>query len=809
MVIPTTLIALLAGGLGAVNMPAANAEDHILSRPCLQVESYFARGSGQSVGLSEESNTFTEQLEKRLGPGITFGSYEVGQQMVGGNQYPAVKVSGGWEGKQNAIGAFTSKGDAYDYGASVDEGVDELAKILKTRSLLCKDKTTFVLGGYSQGAQVVGDTFIQELSDNERKMIAFNAHFGDPKLYLPEGESKVQGIKMIGLSPHLDVYASACRGEDPNPAWSSWRRNVPDCNTDNGSLGARKPYVPKTFTQNTGLWCADDDFVCGSDKWPGKTDGHSTYDKDYGDIWEGAQEAADRIAKARPELASKIDIAKHYPIASGTTGLDVVFLIDSTGSMSSTIDEAKEFVSTMSGRIQAQKGRVALVEYRDAGDEFTARILSGLNPKTADLKGKLETIEVNGGGDDPEAVLHALMTAFNGLEWRNGATKAAIVLTDETYHDPDVVDGSTLEAVAKRSLEIDPVNVYPVVPEHYQDFYDDLARETTGQVVVNDGNAADALDEALTRIETRPVPLLPHQHYYAPVGETISYDASKSYSVGSEIVKWDWDFDGDGTYEILDGSSKESHLYDKKFDGVMQARATDANGLVANISAFVHVGTITGREGIPAPAQTLTVTADDINADLEWTAGEEPGTGWGITVGGIPVGMTEPDARTAKVTDLDRTRDLEVGVVPMSKDGLIGKAFTAIIPAETEEPIASETPTPSTTVEASDSPTPTTSAEATESETPSSTESSSPSSTDTSSPDATAVESDPAVQTTEASIEPAGNIDKSPQAGAPKPKTGDLSDTGFSSLIIVAGGILLLGAGAILTVVTRRRLRKH
>ncbi len=52
--------------------------------------------------------------------------------------------------------------------------------------------------------------------------------------------------------------------------------------------------------------------------------------------------------------------------------------------------------------------------------------------------------------------MHALTTTFNGLTWRPGATKAAIVLTDADYHDPDLVDGSTSASVAKRSLEIDP-----------------------------------------------------------------------------------------------------------------------------------------------------------------------------------------------------------------------------------------------------------------------------------------------------------------------------------------------------------------
>lgn len=733
----------------------------------------FARGSGQDL-FANENRVFREQMEARFEKGgNSFEYYQVGTDEINGNQYPAVPVNGSLGAVKNAAGAKFTSGDGNDYGKSVNEGVNELGAVLKKRMETCPS-TVFVLGGYSQGAQVIGETYIEKLNASQRSRVVFSALFGDPKLYLPEGEShwhKADGE----LLP--SYYAKACRGAD----LSEWRREVPDCNTDNGSLGARKPYLPASFTSTTGLWCANHDFVCGSSKNVFNNGGHGKYWADEGDIHDAVLEAARRVASARPDLATQVDTTEVKPI-SGTTGLDVVFVVDSTGSMSSYINSAKAFARDMAGRISKQNGRVALVEYRDLGDSFTARVLAGLNADTTVMQEKLDAITVGGGGDTPEAALHALMTAFNGLEWRNGATKAAILLTDAAYHDPDKVDGSTLAAVAKRSLEIDPVNVYPVVPEYFDDFYKDLADSTTGQVVINTGDAAAALETTLTKIESRPVPVLPFMDYYAPVGETVTFDASKSYSVGSEIVRWDWDFNGDGTYEILNGTNIASHTYPSVFDGTMQARATDANGLVANISAFVHVGTVTGTEGRPAPADTLTATGEGTNAALVWTAPESPSHAWAVTVNGIEVGLVEPGVRTATLSDLDRTVTTEVGVVPLTTEGLRGQARVAYIdpePETTPSATATATPTDTTPPTASGSPT-------------------APSVTDQ--PTATGI----------ASIAPAGAVSKQepPASGATKP----LAATGAAimPLLFIAGAALAVGATVLTLIRQRQRLsRKH
>lgn len=615
--------------------------------------------------LQGEVTRFQGQIDDRISDTLTTNHYELGSQLVNGYQYPAVPVgTQSWQAAFNSIGAGLSGGSALWYGSSVDTGVSELASYLEARGAKCSS-SYFVVGGYSQGAQVVGEAYNEKLSDSLRNRVVYQALFGDPRLWLPEGD---------GLFP------AACLGL---PQKSEWRFDVPDCGVGRGSLGARIPYLPAGFTSTTGLSCATHDFVCGSSPYPWDTDGHATYKDPAGSIDRAAAEIAKRLKPLLPP--GTVDDAVTLA-GAGTAGLDVVFLIDSTGSMGWQIESAKTFAADMASTIKDMRGRVALVEYKDGYDEFAAKILSGFQEDTADFNAKLSTVYASGGGDTPEAALHALMTGFDGLEWRSGATKAAVILTDAGYHDPDVVDGSTLATVAKRALEIDPVNVYPVVPSYVSGSYTALAEATTGQVILNEGDTKAALTTALTRLQNRPVALLAHPDYYAQPGQQITFDASASYSPGSTITKYDWDYNGDGTFEESTGTAVASRTYTAVSDGVMQVRMTDANGLIANASAEVHVGK-GPRDAFPAaPTNVTAVPGPDASGTgsvtVTWESSDPRAAYWGLTIDGIPAGVVDGAVRTATIPDVQRDKDVEIGVVGFNKDQGIGDSATVVLPAK-------------------------------------------------------------------------------------------------------------------------------
>ena len=647
---------------------------------CMLATAIFARGSGQELN-AKEAQTFRKQLQNRVGKD-KLNFYELGSESYGGNQYPAVDVSNIWNG--NAIGAKLSGGMGNDYGKSVNQGVAELQAYLDARHRKCP-KEFFILGGYSQGAQVIGQA-LPGISSSVKDKIVFNMLFGDPKLFLPEGEG---------------IFPPACRNEN----LSAYRREIANCHVDNGSLGARKPFLPSEDNSKTGLWCLANDYVCGSSKLVWDIDGHGKYASSNGPIDDGVREASKRLKEA-VELASQSDPGiNDKPLNNnmGTTGTDVVFVLDTTGSMHPYIDQMKTFIRNYSSKIKEINGRVGLVVYRDAGDEYTAKKLSDLQSDTTDLLAKLDSVSVDGGDDEPEAALHASMVAMNEMKWQKGATKAMILLTDAGYHEPDKVDGSTLAAVAKRSLEIDPVNIYPVVEDYLEASYKDLAKQTSGQVIVSNGenDTVASLNKALTKIKNRPNAKLKIGEYYADVGQKITFDASDSYVVDGDITKYEWDFDGDGKIDQTTTTPVASHVYNEKFDGIMQVRMSANNDTVSNISAPVKVGikpNLPVGPGAPQVSAKIIERNDDkTTIRLNWQPVDELSSRWLIRLDDNNLGWAVGEQRQLDITDVDISKTRTITVTGVKADGYVGKPKTIQINNETptpqpEDPIAEQCP---------------------------------------------------------------------------------------------------------------------
>ncbi|WPB75052.1 vWA domain-containing protein [Archangium violaceum] len=100
--------------------------------------------------------------------------------------------------------------------------------------------------------------------------------------------------------------------------------------------------------------------------------------------------------------------------------IDVVFVLDTTGSMSGLIEGAKQKIFSIASRIAQGKPtprvRVGLVAYRDVGDEYVTKRYE----LTEDLDGlftHLRKLQADGGGDTPEHVGRGLGEAVSKLSW--------------------------------------------------------------------------------------------------------------------------------------------------------------------------------------------------------------------------------------------------------------------------------------------------------------------------------------------------------------------------------------------------------
>lgn len=126
------------------------------------------------------------------------------------------------------------------------------------------------------------------------------------------------------------------------------------------------------------------------------------------------------------------------PQQGATTTLDLLFLLDSTGSMGGEIRRIQQTISDISYQITTLPGqprlRFGLVTYRDRGDSYVTRKY-GFTENLGDFSNFLNSISAGGGGDYPESLNEGLHVAVNEMNWSNGdALRLAFLVADAPPH---------------------------------------------------------------------------------------------------------------------------------------------------------------------------------------------------------------------------------------------------------------------------------------------------------------------------------------------------------------------------------------
>lgn len=167
--------------------------------------------------------------------------------------------------------------------------------------------------------------------------------------------------------------------------------------------------------------------------------------------------------------------------------LDLVFLVDATGSMGDEIAKLKASMRAMSQQISQLPGQpdicYGLVAYRDRGDAFLTRTHDFTDDLGA-FQGVLGRVQAGGGGDMPEALNEALHETVHRMSWRSDAARLVVLVADAPPHldyggpqyDVDMqaalAKGIKLFAVGASGL--DPVGEY---------VYRQMAQYTAGRFV--------------------------------------------------------------------------------------------------------------------------------------------------------------------------------------------------------------------------------------------------------------------------------------------------------------------------------------
>ena len=117
--------------------------------------------------------------------------------------------------------------------------------------------------------------------------------------------------------------------------------------------------------------------------------------------------------------------------------LDVVFLIDSTGSMADEIFRIKATLESIAMQVSNLPSnpslRFGMVSYRDRGDEYVTQIYP-FDGNVQRFSETIRNVQAGGGDDYPESLNQALHEAVNDMGWRDNAIRLVFLIADAPPH---------------------------------------------------------------------------------------------------------------------------------------------------------------------------------------------------------------------------------------------------------------------------------------------------------------------------------------------------------------------------------------
>jgi Mg-chelatase subunit ChlD len=169
---------------------------------------------------------------------------------------------------------------------------------------------------------------------------------------------------------------------------------------------------------------------------------------------------ATQVAHTDPHI-----VQTHITEPTATKRVEVVFVLDTTGSMGGLISAAKEKIwsiaSTLAQAKQAPEISMGLVAYRDRGDAYVTQVVD-LDKDLDSMYAKLMQFRAAGGGDTPESVNQALDDAINKISWSQDASTYRVVFLvgDAPPHmdyQDDVKYPTTVAAAAAKGIVVNTI----------------------------------------------------------------------------------------------------------------------------------------------------------------------------------------------------------------------------------------------------------------------------------------------------------------------------------------------------------------
>jgi hypothetical protein len=171
------------------------------------------------------------------------------------------------------------------------------------------------------------------------------------------------------------------------------------------------------------------------------------------------------VEDVQPAWQAPIVVAVDEAVEPPAQILDLMFMIDTTGSMDDELSYLQAELADVIDRVRQEVGqdtmfRVSVNFYRDDGDEYVVKpfaFTTDIDQALVDLNAQ----EAGGGGDLPEAVDKALDNAIDSHEWSASAVARLcfLVLDAPPHDDAQIVANvrASIKAAAAKGVRLIPL----------------------------------------------------------------------------------------------------------------------------------------------------------------------------------------------------------------------------------------------------------------------------------------------------------------------------------------------------------------
>lgn len=166
------------------------------------------------------------------------------------------------------------------------------------------------------------------------------------------------------------------------------------------------------------------------------------------------------------------------------SGLDVVLVIDGTGSMKLIIDDVKDRMKQLVLAIHrlVPSARIGIAVFGGRGEPIQTEALT-ISPDR--LIGFLNHIRAHDGGEWQEDTLGAVRTAVDRMGWRQSAKKVIVLVGDTPPFDED--NSPMMQEIRQFHEQNGAFNTVDVTVEEHERFLEEWAREHGGVAPASDG----------------------------------------------------------------------------------------------------------------------------------------------------------------------------------------------------------------------------------------------------------------------------------------------------------------------------------